>query len=92
MGPPTGVEDEKANIIQTLELLKGTFALWIVNIRTMNVYIARQGSSLFYKDANISSINGCGYEEVKEGILYSYSYDGLTSVDKFVHDSPFLTL
>jgi glucosamine 6-phosphate synthetase-like amidotransferase/phosphosugar isomerase protein len=92
LGPPMGVEDEKANIIQTLELLKGTFALWIVNMRTLNVYIARQGSTLFYKGSNISSVKGRYYRELKEGVLYSYSYKGLTPVDEFVYDSPFLTL
>ena len=68
------------------------FALWLVNIKTMNIYVARQGSTLFYKDANISSIKGNDYKEVKQGILYSYSYEGLTEIDGFIHDSPFLTL
>jgi glucosamine--fructose-6-phosphate aminotransferase (isomerizing) len=85
-------ESEIQNILYTIEKLKGTFALWIVNIKTMNVYIARQGSTLFYKGGNISSIKGKHYREVKEGVLYSYSYEGLTSVDGFVYDSPFLIL
>ena len=84
--------DELQNILYTIEKLKGTFALWIVNIKTMNVYIARQGSTLFYKDANVSSIKGEGYEEVKEGILYGYTAEGLVELDTFIHDSPFLTL
>ena len=85
-------ETEIQNILFVLERLKGTFALWIVNIKTMNVYIARQGSTLFYKDSNISSIRGCDYKEVKEGILYSYTTEGLVPVDGFMYDSPFLTL
>ncbi len=75
-----------------LEKLKGTFAVWIVNIKTMNVYIARQGSTLFYKDDNVSSIKGNGYEEVKEGILYGYTSEGIVELDNFIYDSPFLTL
>lgn len=85
-------ETEIQNILYTIERLKGTFALWIINLKTMNVYIARQGSTLFYKGSNVSSVKGKHYREVKEGILYSYSYEGLTPVDGFVYDSPFLTL
>ena len=91
-GPCEDTETEIQNILYTIEKLKGTFALWIVNIKTMNIYIARQGSTLFYKDANISSIKGKGYKEVSEGILYNFSYEGLTELDGFVYDSPFLTL
>ena len=91
-GPCEDAETEVQNILYTIEKLKGTFALWIVNIKTMNIYIARQGSTLFYKDANISSIKGQGYKEVLQGVLYNYSYEGLTELDGFVYDSPFLTL
>ena len=91
-GPCEDTEAEIQNILYTIEKLKGTFALWLVNIKTMNIYVARQGSTLFYKDANISSIKGNDYKEVKQGILYSYSYEGLTEIDGFIHDSPFLTL
>ncbi len=91
-GPCEDTETEVQNILYTIEKLKGTFALWIVNIKTMNVYIARQGSTLFYKDSNISSIRGCDYKEVSQGILYNYSYEGLTEIDGFLYDSPFLTL
>ena len=58
----------------------------------MNVYIARQGSTLFYKNDNVSSIKGKGYDEVKEGILYGYTAEGLVELDTFAYDSPFLTL
>lgn len=91
-GPCEDAETEIQNILYTIEKLKGTFALWIVNIKTMNIYIARQGSTLFYKDSNISSLRGCDYKEVSEGILYNYSYEGLTELDGFIYDSPFLTL
>jgi len=91
-GPCEDPESEQQTILTVLERLKGTFALWIVNIKTMNVYIARQGSTLFYKDSNISSIKGEGYKEVAEGILYSYTTEGLISVDGFINNSPFLTL
>ena len=91
-GPCEDVDAEIQNILYTIEKLKGTFALWIVNIKTMNVYIARQGSTLFYKGNNISSIKGKGYKKVDEGVLYSYSYEGLTKLREFENKSPFLTL
>ena len=92
LGPCEDSDTEIQNILYTIEKLKGTFALWVVNIKTMNVYIARQGSTLFYKDTNVSSIKGEGYEEVKEGILYGYTSEGLVELDTFAYDSPFLTL
>ena len=92
LGPSKGEIDEISNIIQTLELLEGTFALWIMNKKTKNLYIARQGSTLFYKGNNISSIKGKGYRQVKEGVLYKLSHKGLKKIDEFVTQSPFLTL
>lgn len=92
LGPFDTPETEKQNILYTLELLEGTFAVWIINIKTMNIYIARQGSTLFYKGNNVSSIKGKHYREVKEGILYTYTREGLVKVDKFHSKSPFLTL
>ena len=95
MGPPDeGVEkaDEVTNIASVLELLKGTFALWIVNTNSYNIYFARQGSTLFHKGTNISSIKGNDYKEVTEGIIYEYKDKGLEPVEGFVSDSPFLTL
>ena len=91
-GPCEDSESEIQNILYAIEKLKGTFAVWIVNIKTMNVYIARQGSTLFYKDDNVSSIKGNGYEELKEGVLYGYTSEGIVELDNFIHDSPFLTL
>lgn len=91
-GPCDDSYSETQNILYTIEKLKGTFALWIVNSKTKNVYIARQGSTLFYKDSNISSIKGKGYNEVEEGYLYSYNEGKLIKRDSFTHDSPFLTL
>ncbi len=91
-GPCEEPGAEIENILYVLEKLKGTFAVWMVNIKTMNIYIARQGSTLFYKDTNISSIKGNGYISVKEGVLFSYTTEGLVEQEKFNFKSPFLTL
>jgi glucosamine 6-phosphate synthetase-like amidotransferase/phosphosugar isomerase protein len=92
VGPPTDKADEVSNIASVLELLKGTFALWLYNTNSNNIYVARQGSTLFHKGTNVSSIKGTGYKEVSEGIIYEYTNKGLEAVDGFVSDSPFLTL
>lgn len=92
VGPPETIDDEVANIARTLELLEGTFALWLYNKRTNNIFIARQGSTLFYKGTNVSSIKGEGYKEVSEGIIYKYDEKGLTPMEGFVSSSPFFTL
>lgn len=91
-GPCECPESEKQVILYVLELLKGTYALWMVNIKTMNIYIARQGSTLFYRGSNVSSVRGKHYREVKEGTLYNYSYEGLTKIEKYNYNSPFLTI
>lgn len=92
IGPPEDVSEEVANIASVLELLEGTFALWIVNIRTCNVYFARQGSTLFYKGTNVSSVKGEGFKEVTEGIIYRLDKDKILPEEGFNSKSPFLTL
>ena len=90
-GPCEDIDDEKEIILPVLGYLEGTFALWIVNLRSMNIYIARQGSTLYHKDVNVSSIKGDDYLPVEEGVLYSYSKDGLIPFGNFKSKSPFLT-
>ena len=92
VGPSENIQEEVANIASVLELLEGTFALWLVNTRTYNVYFARQGSTLFYKGTNISSIKGEKFKEVTEGIIYRLSDKTLVPEEGFNSKSPFLTL
>jgi len=79
-------------IAYVLELLEGTFGLWIVNTNTMNIYLARQGSTLFFDKNSFSSAKGKGYKELKEGVLYKFNKKGLKPVEKFKVNSPFLEL
>jgi len=85
-------EKEQDLICYVLELLQGTFGLWIVNTKTYNVYIARQGSTLFFDKDSFSSAKGEGFEELKEGILYKFGKKGTKPVDAFKVKSPFLEL
>lgn len=89
----TSQEKEQAIIKTVLELLEGTFGLWIVNIRTLNIYLARQGSTLFYDQNSFSSVKGDTYKEIEEGTLYRFSAKkGIFKVGNFNVKSPFLEL
>jgi glucosamine 6-phosphate synthetase-like amidotransferase/phosphosugar isomerase protein len=86
------VEGEINNISKVLQRLEGTYAVWMYNTWSNNLYIARQGSTLFYKGTHVSSIKGKGYKEVAEGTIYKYAPTGYELISTFKHSSPFLTL
>lgn len=86
------VEKEAHLIGYVLDLLEGTFGLWITNINTLNVYIARQGSTLFFDKNSFSSAKGEGYKEAKEGVIYRFTSKGLKAEGSFKSKSPFLEL
>jgi len=86
------VEKEVQLIAYVLELLQGTFGLWIVNTNTLNIYLARQGSTLFYDKNSFSSAKGVDYKEIKEGAIYKFGSKSIKSVGGFKVKSPFLEL
>ena len=86
------IEGEINNITRVLQRLEGTYAVWMYNTWSNNLYVARQGSTLFYKGTHVSSIKGNGYIEVAEGTIYKYTPTGYEIVSTFNHKSPFLTL
>lgn len=86
------IEKEADLIGYVLDLLEGTFGLWIVNKNTLNIYVARQGSTLFYDKNSFSSAKGIGCKEVKEGVVYRFNKKGMTPVGNFKVKSPFLEL
>jgi glucosamine 6-phosphate synthetase-like amidotransferase/phosphosugar isomerase protein len=88
----TTISNEILNIEYVLSMLQGTFGLWIMNIKTLNVYIARQGSTLFYDHNSFSSTPGEGYKEIVEGTLYRITKKGIKPVGSFECKSPFLEL
>ena len=81
-----------ALIEHVLSLLEGTFGLWIVDTKNLNVYIARQGSTLFYDKNSFSSTKGDNFKEVKEGVIYKFTKKGTKPVGSFKNKSPFLEL
>lgn len=88
----TTIEKESDIISYVLELLEGTFGLWIFNIKTHNVYLARQGSTLFFDKNSFSSTPGTGFKEIKEGVVYRFTKKGCKPTNKFEVKSPFLEL
>lgn len=86
---------DEVKIIETIcERLEGTFALCIVNTTTLNVYLVRQGSTLFINDkGSYSSIQSKGWVEVPEGKILKLSKEyTFKPVGKFKSNSPFLIL
>lgn len=84
---------EEVNIIEKIcNRLEGTFALAIVNTSTLNIYLVRQGSTLFYDDnGNYSSIQGKTMKEVPEGKVLKLNREfKFKEVGKFKSKSPFL--
>ena len=86
------ITNEVKNISHVLGLLEGTFGLWIVNIKTMNIYIARQGSTLFYDSDSFSSTRGEGYKEAEEGRIYRMTPKTIKLAGSFECKSPFFTI
>jgi glucosamine--fructose-6-phosphate aminotransferase (isomerizing) len=79
-------------ISHVLSMIEGTFGLWIVNCKSLNIYVARQGSTLFYDKNSFSSVKGTDMKDIKEGVIYKFNKKGIKSVGNFNIKSPFLEL
>lgn len=91
------VSKETALIKNVVELLQGTFGLWIVNLKTLNCYILRQGSTLFFDEDSFSSVKGNGFEPVEQGIIYRFMFKSRSKshfrvVGNWKAQSPFFEL
>lgn len=93
-------ETEAEIVTEALSMLEGTFALWIFNGSTGSVYIARQGSTLFfnYETGDFCSIKSTNpdakWEEVPEGKLFLRIKEApfFLEAGTFESTSPFLTI
>jgi len=90
----SGINDSTVSIMSNvLSLLEGTFGLWIYNSMSREIFLARNGSTLYADIYNneFSSTKHANFEPLKEGVLYQITPEGITSVSVFDHDSPFFT-
>ena len=91
-----GRDHEIESITDTLMELCGTYALWIVNKKSHNIYLARVGSTLFLsKDRReFSSKTTKGFKSIPEGVLLKYNKDKMIfeQVSVFEYDSPYLII
>lgn len=74
---------------QTLEKLKGTFGLCIIDLDSKEMYLSRQGSILFYSDTDFSTLPQDNMVQLEEGTILSFR-DNWQKIDQFKTSSPFL--
>jgi hypothetical protein len=85
---------EECNDIQSVvNRLKGTFALFIINKKTYDKFILRQGSLLHYNDqGDVSSLFVEGMKIIPEGVIMKYDNSSWIEYGKFDTQSPFIFL
>ena len=94
IGPDRDHEIEA--IVDGLSELEGTFAVWMVNRKSKNVYFARNGSTLFIhkNKKEFSSKMTKGFKSIPEGVIFKYdkTNEQFEANALFEYDSPFLIL
>jgi glucosamine 6-phosphate synthetase-like amidotransferase/phosphosugar isomerase protein len=78
-----------------LELLKGTFALWMWSPYTPGVFICRSGCTLFanFENGDFCSTEFEGSQSIEEGYIYKIeNYNKLYKSVPFRYNSPYFVL
>lgn len=79
---------EVTSIENVCSLLEGTFACWIVNRSSGNIYLVKQGSTLFAKDQTFSSVRFDESLPLQDGIVYHIE-DTIYPIGIFKSNNPF---
>ena len=79
---------EISSIENVCSLLEGTFACWIVNKRSGNIYLVKQGSTLFYDELTFSSVQFKDSYPLNGGVVYQIN-DSIRPLGKFKSNNPF---
>ena len=79
---------EVTSIENVCSLLEGTFACWIVNRSSGNIYLVKQGSTLFFDGNTFSSVKFEGSVSLRDGVVYLVE-DIIAPIGKFKSNSPF---
>lgn len=73
--------------------LKGTFACWIYSKLSGDTYVVRSGSTLYGNvetgDFSSVKVDGLCEQELKQGVVYCVTCEGLAECGSFVPNSPF---
>jgi glucosamine 6-phosphate synthetase-like amidotransferase/phosphosugar isomerase protein len=84
-------KDETACIKSMCREIKGTFALFIINKNTGNMYILRQGSILHYSDnGDVSTLKVENTKKLPEGKIMRFENNIWDVCEVFETSSPFL--
>lgn len=79
----------EVNCIENVcSMLEGTFACWIINKSSGNIYLVKQGSTLFFDGNTFSSVKFEGSFSLKDGVVYLVE-DIIVPIGKFKSNSPF---
>lgn len=88
-----GKTEDVIAIENVCSLLKGTFACWIYSKLSGDTYIVKSGSTLFgnIETGDFSSVfvPGVCEQELKQGVVYCVTSEGLAECGSFVPNSPF---
>lgn len=82
-------------IQETCNLLRGLFSCWIFCKQSKQVYVVRNGSTLYTnheRTAFSSVMFGDVQFEVPEGVIYCFTTEGMAEVGTFETNSAFFTL
>jgi len=79
---------EVSSIENVCSALEGTFACWIVNRSSGNIYLVKQGSTLFYDDLTFSSVKFNNSLPLRDGVVYLVE-DKIAPIGKFKSNNPF---
>lgn len=85
---------EVETICKVLEELEGTYSVWIYNIKSKNIYIARCGSTLYVNrlKCEFSSFPYDELVEFPDNTLSILTREGITNVSGFDGNSPFFII
>lgn len=89
----SNTSDTDSVVKNVLELLSGTYALFIFNIITKELYIARSGSTLFISSdtPEFSSVKIDNMQTVVDNTIYKLQNNKFVQIDQLKNRSSFIT-
>lgn len=85
-------DDNELNTLKNvLEIIEGTYSLWLYNAVSKNIYVVRCGSTLYgnFLQCEFSSYPDIGLTEIENNSIHVVTPEGLTFVSSFKGNSPF---